>query len=84
VPNHFGRDSLILAQQGAEVVGLDFSKPAIAAAPELALELGLAGRARFIEANVYDALAAVPEPASFDLGACIAGPTNLGFHWRSL
>src|SRR5260370_22218834 len=64
---HFGRDSLILAQQGAEVVGLDFSKSAIAAAHELALELGLAGRARFIEADVYDALAALPEPASFDL-----------------
>lgn len=64
---HFGRDSLILAQQGAEVVGLDFSKPAIAAAHELALELGLAGRARFIQADVYDALAALPEPASFDL-----------------
>ena len=27
----------------------------------------LAERARFIEADVYDALAAVPEPASFDL-----------------
>ena len=64
---HFGRDSLILAQQGAQVVGLDFSQPAIAAAHELALELGLAGRARFIEADVYDALAAVPERASFDL-----------------
>src|SRR5271157_1058786 len=29
---HFGHDSLILAQHGASVVGLDFSSPAIAAA----------------------------------------------------
>ena len=35
---HFGRDSLILAQRGAEVVGLDFSGPAITAARELARE----------------------------------------------
>ena len=27
--SHFGRDNLILAQRGAEVVGLDFSAPAI-------------------------------------------------------
>jgi len=38
---HFGRDSLILAQRGATVVGLDFSPPAIAAARSLAAELGL-------------------------------------------
>jgi hypothetical protein len=29
---HFGHDSLVLAQLGADVVGLDFSAPAIAAA----------------------------------------------------
>ena len=28
---HFGRDSLMLAQRGATVVGLDFSAPAVAA-----------------------------------------------------
>ena len=44
---HFGRDSLILAQQGAEVVGLDFSKSAIAAAHELALEFGTLGASAF-------------------------------------
>jgi SAM-dependent methyltransferase len=50
---HFGHDSLILAQRGADVVGLDFSAPAIEAARRLAEELGLA--ARFVEANVYAA-----------------------------
>ena len=53
---HFGRDSLTLAQRGAEVVGLDFSHPAIEAAEKLAAELGLAGRTRFVEADLYDAL----------------------------
>src|SRR5690242_1833142 len=52
---HFGRDTLTLAQQGAEVVGLDFSKLAIKAAETLAAELGLSNRATFVEANVYDA-----------------------------
>jgi len=65
---HFGRDSLILAQRGAaHVTGLDFSAPAIAAARSLAGELGLADRARFVEADIYDARTAIPEPASFDL-----------------
>jgi SAM-dependent methyltransferase len=63
---HFGHDSLILAQHGATVVGLDFSSPAIAAARALADELGLADRARFVEADLYDAPTAIPEPASFD------------------
>jgi SAM-dependent methyltransferase len=64
---HFGCDSLALAQRGATVVGLDFSAPAIAAARHLAAELGLQARARFVEADLYDAPAAIPEPASFDL-----------------
>lgn len=62
---HFGADTLALAQRGAEVTGLDFSPAAIAAARALAAELGL--KARFVEANLYDAPAAIPEPASFDL-----------------
>ena len=62
---HFGRDSLALAQRGAEVTGLDFSGPAIEAARSLAAELGLA--ARFVQADLYDAPTAIPEPASFDL-----------------
>jgi SAM-dependent methyltransferase len=64
---HFGADSLRLAQRGAEVVGLDFSPAAIAAARTLANELGLADRARFIEADVYDAVQAIPSPHDFDL-----------------
>jgi SAM-dependent methyltransferase len=63
---HFGRDSLILAQRGASVVGLDFSPPAIAAARSLADELGLTERARFVEADLYDAPSAIPEAAAFD------------------
>src|SRR2546423_8891647 len=64
---HFGADSLTLAQRGAEVVGLDFSAPAIAAARGLAAELGLAERARFVEADLYNASKAVPQPHGFDL-----------------
>src|SRR5438045_4209318 len=56
---HFGMGTLILARQGAMATGLDFSPPAIAAAKSLAEELGLSDRARFIEANVYDALIAL-------------------------
>ncbi|EDP66315.1 hypothetical protein BAL199_25249 [alpha proteobacterium BAL199] len=50
---HFGVDSLILAQRGARVIGLDYSPAAIAAARGLAAETGL--DARFVEGNVYDA-----------------------------
>lgn len=63
---HFGMDSLVLAQRGAFVTGVDFSPPAIETARALAAELGLSERARFVEANVYDALMALPEPGSFD------------------
>jgi SAM-dependent methyltransferase len=64
---HFGADSLTLAQRGAEVIGLDFSAPAIEVARQLAGELGLADRARFVHADLYDALQAVPTPHGFDL-----------------
>jgi SAM-dependent methyltransferase len=64
---HFGRDSLILASRGAHVTGLDFSAPAIAAGTRLAAELGLAERCRFVEADLYDAPAAIAERAGFDL-----------------
>lgn len=63
---HFGMDSLTLAQNGADVVGIDFSAPAIEAARTLAIELGLADRARFLVSDVYETAAALPEPASFD------------------
>jgi SAM-dependent methyltransferase len=64
---HFGADSLALAQRGAEVIGLDFSAPAIEAARKLAGELGLANRARFVHADLYEALAAIPPPHAFDI-----------------
>jgi SAM-dependent methyltransferase len=52
---HFGMDSLTIARDAASVTGVDFSPPAIATARSLAAELGLGDRARFVEANVYDA-----------------------------
>ena len=64
---HFGYDSLVLAQAGARVTGLDFSAPAIAAARSLADELGLAGQARFVQADLYDAVQALDAPGRFDL-----------------
>lgn len=64
---HFGQDTLVFAQRGAEVVGLDFSMPAVEEARALAAELGLADRARFVHANIYDARHLLPEPGSFDV-----------------
>lgn len=53
---HFGLDTLALLQRGAaSAVGLDFSGAAIAAARGLAAEIGLADRARFVEADLYTA-----------------------------
>jgi SAM-dependent methyltransferase len=73
---HFGRDSLTLAQRGATVVGLDFSSPAIAAARALAAELGLTERAKFIEADLYEAPNALRGPGSFDLVFVTWGAIN--------
>ena len=64
---HFGSDSLKFAQRGATVVGLDVSALAIGAARQLAHELGLAERTRFVQADLCDAPAAIPEAAAFDL-----------------
>jgi SAM-dependent methyltransferase len=65
---HFGADSIKMAQRGAaSVVGLDFSAPAIAAARRLAQKLGLDGKVRFVEADLYAAMEAIPEPGSFDM-----------------
>lgn len=64
---HFGADTLSLAQRGARVTGLDFSEPAIAAARGFADELGLADRARFICADLYEAPSAVGRAEAFDL-----------------
>ncbi len=60
---HFGLDTLSWARRGARVTGLDFSAPAVAAAQAIALELGIP--ARFVQANVYDALQALG--ADFDI-----------------
>jgi SAM-dependent methyltransferase len=61
---HIGTDTLSLGRLGAEVVGLDFSPAAIAAARSLADELGQA--ATFVEGDVYDA-GSVLGHAAFDL-----------------
>lgn len=54
---HLGLDTLALGRRGAEVTGLDFSRPALEAARRLADRTGVA--ARFVEADVYDAPAAL-------------------------
>ena len=54
---HFGLDTLSWARHGARVTGLDFSEPAIEQARALAGELGL--EARFVAADVYDAVEAL-------------------------
>lgn len=64
---HFGSDTLSLVNAGATAVGLDFSEPAVEEARRMADELGVAERARFVHANLYDARHALPEPESFDL-----------------
>ncbi|WP_017586042.1 class I SAM-dependent methyltransferase [Nocardiopsis ganjiahuensis] len=62
---HIGTDTMSWARHGAaRVVGLDFSGPAVRAARELAAEIGLSPeRADFVEADMYDAPAAVPDEA---------------------
>jgi SAM-dependent methyltransferase len=50
---HFGLDTLSWARAGAKVTGLDFSEEAIAAAREIAAEIGV--EAEFVVSNVYDA-----------------------------
>lgn len=54
---HMGMETLSLARLGADAVGVDFSQPAIDKANLLRDELGLA--ARFVCANVYDAVETV-------------------------
>ena len=45
---HFGSDTLSLANRGATVVGLYFSRPAVEEARRMAAELGVDDRARFV------------------------------------
>ena len=49
---HFGLETLSWARQGAQVVGADFSLPAVQAARELAASLALP--AAFVHSNIYD------------------------------
>ena len=63
---HFGLDTLAFANAGASVTGLDFSSAAIAEARSLAHRAGLADQARFVEADVLQAAAALA-PEQYDL-----------------
>jgi 2-polyprenyl-3-methyl-5-hydroxy-6-metoxy-1,4-benzoquinol methylase len=54
---HFGVDTLALAQRGADATGVDFSRPAIDAARELAAEVELP--ATFVHSDVHAARNAV-------------------------
>ncbi|MEV5709241.1 class I SAM-dependent methyltransferase [Actinoallomurus sp. NPDC052274] len=56
---HFGLDTLSWARRGAHVTGLDFSEKAVEAACRVADEVGL--QARFVAADVYDAVTALGE-----------------------
>jgi SAM-dependent methyltransferase len=63
---HMGQDTLSWTRLGAKTVGLDFSEPAIRTARMLAEDVRLAGRARFVVSDVYDAEAAL-EGERFDI-----------------
>jgi SAM-dependent methyltransferase len=56
---HIGLDTLGWARLGAEVTGLDFSEAAVEQARALAAECGIP--ARFVTADVYDAVEALGE-----------------------
>jgi SAM-dependent methyltransferase len=66
--SHIGDDSIAIAQRGAaEVVGLDFSPAAVAAATALAAEIGVSN-VRFVASDIYAARDALPGlQAGFDL-----------------
>jgi len=51
--SHFGLDTLSWARLGARVTGVDYSEEGIAAAKDLAREVGL--EANFVVSNVYEA-----------------------------
>lgn len=63
---HVGLDTLSWARRGARVSGLDFSAPAIRTATDLAEEIGLDHRARFVTADANDAVKALGAGA-FDI-----------------
>ena len=80
---HFGLDTLSWARLGASVSGLDFSAPAVAEARRLADRIGIP--ARFVEADVYDAVSALGQ--QFDIVYTGRGALNwlpdLG-HWAQV
>jgi SAM-dependent methyltransferase len=63
---HIGLDTLAWARAGAQVVGLDFSPVAVAAAQDLAQRAGLTERATFVCADVNDAATAL-QGEQFDI-----------------
>ena len=69
---HLGNDTLSWARLGAEVTGLDFSAPAIAAARRLSAESGIPGR--FVVAEFYDAPQVLAE--TFDVVYTGVGALN--------
>jgi SAM-dependent methyltransferase len=69
---HMGKDTLSWARLGAEVTGVDFSEPAIAAARRLSVESGTPGR--FLVAELYDAPRRLPE--TFDVVYTGVGALN--------
>lgn len=70
---HIGTDTLSLARLGADVTGLDQSQVSLAAARELFASVGTP--ARFVEANVYDAVEAI-DGERFDLVYTGVGAIN--------
>lgn len=66
---HVGLDTVSLAREGADVVGLDFSAESVARAREIAERAGV--DARFVESDVYDAPQALD--GRFDLVFCSYG-----------
>lgn len=63
---HIGLDSLSWARRGARVTGVDFSVPATEQAAELAGQIGVADRARFVAADALDAAEVLGQDA-FDV-----------------
>ncbi|MFG2867823.1 class I SAM-dependent methyltransferase [Streptomyces sp. NPDC048338] len=74
---HIGLDTLSWARHGAaQVVGLDFSEPAVETARALAADLGYTpDRAAFVAADAYDAAEAVPD-SSYDIVYTGTGALN--------
>ncbi|MFJ6671169.1 class I SAM-dependent methyltransferase [Actinosynnema sp. NPDC091369] len=58
---HMGADTLSWARRGARVTGLDFSPAAVETARALAVDTGLADRARFVVSDVYSARETLPD-----------------------